>query len=919
MRVIKPQRLGVQSRTYEFEGKFYLAVSTMAYFAFDMPGRLLSEVSMWKFLATALGKDAVLDMGMPKKQGEFLVYGQCHAPAAGPVTALPVRVRVGAQAKNLHVFGNRQWNKRGPVFSISEPEPFTRIRIDYANAFGGPDYPQNPTGKGMPPADASAPWLLPNIELPGKPITFTDDRPAPAGLGPLDFTWPQRFSKAGTHDQKWLETRFPGFAADMDWTLFNAAPEDQWLSGFFAGEEAFEVSGMHAEKSTVSGRLPGCASRCFITRKMPGGDAFQEVPTRAETLFLFPGAERGIVLFRGVVEIGTDDGADVLHLLVGADSLASPKPEQHYKDILAIRLDRKLGAMHALNDAPLLPDMPQRPSGPDAEDDDGMEAMIRPNQLHRKNLLRKQEKVLAESKEKLSKMKEELLEVHRTHGLPPLDTSDIDRAMAVTIEPDPAPPALEELPKFKADMDALLKKGLEEGQRNKAEALERIRAACVEQKLDFDQVMADAKREGRGPPKPLAPQVLQAVQGSRSELQSIGQPNADLERLATDPALSSKLAQADAMRMDSYRKHGHLQGAAAAMPAQANQAARTELSAMPASGRQFAGRDFTGADLSGLDLSGADFSNALMECANLSGTNLQDARFSGAVLARAVFTGAMLAGASFKKANMGFAVLSGAAAAGVDLAQAVLAGADLTGIDLSGANLAGCDFMGARFAGANLSGVKAHGAKFIEVDLQSQELPTGDMPPEQPPVDLRGVRFAGADFSKALFMNCQIDNADFSGANLSQAIFLSASGSGVNFSGADLSKLCVVKDSRLDKANFRGAKLHKANMRGTDLAESVFAGADLSDGDFSEASMPRVDLRKAKAVNVRMVRTDLKQADLSGADFRQAVLQKADLRTANFQGCNLFGADLLRAIRDTSTILDQANLKKAVLLGAQTS
>lgn len=918
MRVIKPQRLAVQSRTYEFEGRFYLAITTMAYFAFDMPGRLLSEVSMWKFLATALGKDAVLDMGMPKKQGEFLVYGQCHAPAAGPVTALPVRVRVGAQAKNLHVFGRRHWNKRGPMFSISDPEPFTRIGMDYGNAFGGPGYPQNPAGKGMPPADAGAPWLLPNIELPGKPVVFTDDRPPPAGFGPIDFSWPQRFSKAGTHDQKWLETRFPGFAADMDWTIFNAAPEDQWLGGFFAGQEAFEVSGMHAEKSTVSGRLPGCASRCFITRKMPGGDVFQEVPTRAETLFLFPGAERGIVLFRGVAEIATDDGTDVLHLLAGADSLAAPKPEQHYKDILAIRLDRKLGALHALNDASLLPDMPQRQAGPDAEDDDGMEAMIRSNQLHRKNLLRKQEKILGESREKLSKIKEELLQAHSANGLPPPDTSDIDRAMAVTIEPDPAPPSLEELPKLKADMDALLKKGLEEGQRNKAEAMERIRAACVEQKLDFDQVMADARRQGSGPPKPLAPQVLQQVQGGGAELRSIGQPHADLERLGADPALPARLAQADAMRMDSYRKHGHLQGAAAAMPPEASQAARAELSAVPASGRQFAGRDFTGADLSGLDLSGADFSNALMESVNLSGANLQGAKFPGAVLAHAVLTGATLAGAGFKKANMGFAVLSGARAAGADLSEAVLAGADLAGIDLSGANLEGCDFMGASFAGANLSGVKARGAKFIEVDLQPQELSIEEIP-EQPPVDLRGVRFAGADFSKALFMNCQLDNADFSGANLGQAIFLSATGSGVNFSGADLSKVCVVKDSRLDKADFRGAKLQRANMRGTDLAESIFAGADLSDGDFSEASMQRVDFRKAKAVNARMVRTDLKQADFSGADFRQSVLQKADLRNANFSGCNLFGADLLRAIRDASTLLDKANLKKAVLLGAQAS
>lgn len=918
MRVIKPQRLSVQSRTYEFEGKFYLAVTTMAYFAFDLPGRLLSEVSMWKFLASSLGKDAVLDLGMPKKNGEFLVYGQAHAPAGGPVKAMPVRVRVGSREKTLHVFGNRQWKKTASVFTIGEPEPFTRISLDYSHAFGGPDYPRNPSGKGMPPAQAGDAYPLPNIESAAQPIAFPDDRPAPAGLGPLDFTWSERFSKAGTHDQKWLETRFPGFASDMDWTIFNAAPQDQWLDGFYAGQEGFELSGMHPEKSAVSGRLPGCASRCFITRKMPGGDVFQEVPTRAETLFLFPGAERGILLFRGVAEISTDDGADVAHLIVGADNAAAARPEQHYKDILAIRLDRKLGVMHALNDGPLLPDMPERGPGPDAEDDDGMDAMIRPHQLHRKNLLRKQDKLLAESREKLSKVKEEMLATHKLHGMPAPDTSDIDRALAVTIAPDPVAPTLEEFPAFKAEMDKVLQDGVKESLRNKAEAEKKLRAICVEQKLDFDQVMANAKREGSGPPKSIAAKVLQGMEDSRAALAAAGESNADLDRLVGDPAFKAKLASADTGLLQSYRQYGHFQPAAAAMPHEAASAVRSELSSLPAPARKFAGRDLTGANLSGLDLSGADFSNTLMEAADFSGANLSNANFSGAVLAHCSFNGATLAGACFKRANMGFSVLTGAKAAGADFSEAVLAGARLGGIDLTGANLAGCDFMGAQFSGANLSGVKAPGAKFIEVELKSQEFPNGDMP-DQPPVDLRGVRFAGADLTKALFMNCQVDNADFSGARLGQAIFLSATGSGVNFSGADLGKVCVVKDSRLAKANFRGAQLQKANMRGTDLAESVFAEADLSDGDFSEASMPRVDFKKAKAVNARMVRTDLKQADFSGADFRQSVLQKADLRSTNFSGCNLFGADLLRAIRDASTLLDGANTKKAVLLGAQKS
>ena len=101
---------------------------------------------------------------------------------------------------------------------------------------------------------------LPNIEHHDKLIRSQKDRPTPAGFAPYDVAWPQRMSKAGTHDKKWLKTRFPGFAEDMDWTMFNAAPDDQQNPGYFSGDEAFVLENMHPGKSVLEGGCLECAS-----------------------------------------------------------------------------------------------------------------------------------------------------------------------------------------------------------------------------------------------------------------------------------------------------------------------------------------------------------------------------------------------------------------------------------------------------------------------------------------------------------------------------------------------------------------------------------------------------------------------------------------------------------------------------------
>ena len=912
MKIIKPQRLSLLTRTYEYESKFYLAANIMAFFSFGQPQRLLSEQSMWKFVAESLGKDAVLDMGLPKQRGEFLIHGKCFAPKGQTVTQAAVRAKVAGLEKSLAVTGNRFWKNRGLASVASEPEPFSSIDLNYVNAFGGEGFALNPLGKGMPPTNATLPHFLPNIDLPHQPVVFLDDRPNPASFAPLDFTWPQRFLKVGTHDEAWLQTRFPGFAADMDWSIFNTAQPDQILPAYFSGAEAFEVQGMHPEKSAVRGTLPGCAMRCFVTEKSDLGMVLRDVPTRAETLVLFPGAERAVLIFRGVTEITTDDGADIAHILIGSEDMNAAKPIAHYQTVLHQRLDRKDGAIACLIDEPLLHSMPDSTSGGDASDVEAMDILVRPKGLLRKNQFKKSEKLLADVKVRLQKTREELIATSAAAGLPPPDLTAIDKALAQTISPDPPAPQLEELPALREKLEKMLVEGKAEALVKQAEAEATLRQTCVEQKLDYDKLLADARRESAGPPKLIAKKTLDQLRATADQLLAQGHPSADLNARLVDTKLHEQLLQADVAAMSAYRQFAHVYPPVGSLEGEPARAVRHDVLAAMGRGEKFVGRDFSGADFSGLKLAGCDFSSALMEGVNFSMADLTGSNFSNAVLARATFTNATLSKADFTDANLGFCNLAGVNASGANFTGARLAGADLTGVNLRGSDLTKADLMGAKLVGADFSNANAAEVKFIQVNLLATDANALDMdcPPGLP---MHAVKFVGTKLTKAVFLNCRMDGADFTGACLDQATFLTAVGSQINFSRASLKGFCVVKDSQLQRANFSGADMEKANFRGTDLHLSVFKNANLSNCDLSECVLTSADFKLAAATNVQLVKANLVGADFSGANLQQANLQKANMVGTLFWECNLFMADFLRCKYDGTTVFERANRGKTLL------
>lgn len=877
MKIIKPQKLSLQFKVYEAAGQCFLFPAVFMLFPFDNPPAILSEVAMWKLVPEQLGKDAILDMGMPKPRGEVLVSGACHTPGGKPLPACPVTIKIGSVAKTLFVFGNRYWT---PLGGISQHEPFRTMPLTWRNAFGGEGYDRNPIGKGYAPVITDGGKKihpLPNIETPDALVGSPNDRPVPAGFSPIDITWPQRSHKAGTYDNKWLETRFPGYAADMDPTFFNTAPEDQWIEGYFTGSESFTLEHMHSEHPVLSGQLPGLTARCFIRRTTGEPGSLEEISMRPETVHLFPEVKKGILIFRGGVEITTDDADDISIILAAAEKTGEPKALEHYCEVVEKRLDKEMGAVHSLRDSDLLPDIPEMAGTPDELAE--MEQLLSREDLLRKNMTVRAEKKLAEARANIARM-----------GVNP------DDHLPAALPPDPPPPNLEKLDATLLEIEEIKKKTLADAELKQAEIEKQMRELCSKQGMNYDQMLAEAQKKQGGRPKFSADEQIRNMKQMQAQLKFHGQTNRELDKLLADPEFERKLRMTEEELLGAYRKYAqHFQPAPELSHVEA-MALRTSVVSGYAAGDSFTGADLTGADLSNLILTKADFRDAILEGVNFADSDLTGADFSNAVLAGANLTRVKCAGAKFCGTNIGRAILKDADfSGGLDMSDAVLAKSDLSGAQFNGANLNGVDLSECIFNNTDMSGVTAPQLLFISSDL-------------------KGLRLTGADLTQGTFIETDVSGVDFNKANLSSATFVTAQGEGASFKEADLENLRVVKESYFARADFHGAKLDRANLRGTNLEACSLEKASLNNADLSQCNIHKGNLHLAMAKETRFEKADLTGASLVSINLMQGSLRKARFHGSSLYGANLYEVDFEKAKGDRHTDLRQANLKKTRMI-----
>ncbi|NIM98423.1 MAG: DUF2169 domain-containing protein [candidate division Zixibacteria bacterium] len=911
-------------RTFEADRSFYLCTAVISFFPFESSSTLLSDPDLWQFVSSELGKDAMLDMCMPKPRGEVLVIGRCFAPGGKPVPACEVRLQMGLVDKTLYVFGDRFWRRKGGILkTISDPLPFTEMDISYENAFGGPDYKKNPLGKGHAPVKSDTGETvhpLPNIEDPRDLIDSPKNMPDPAGFAPIDLTWPQRMDKVGTYDQKWLEELFPGLAADMDPTYFNTAPEDQWMDAFFKGDELFEIKGMHPGKIVLQARLPGIKSRCFMNQKNQEGEAFKEIKTSLDTVWLFPHAEKGIILWRGVTEIQTDDAEDILHMLVAYERInEEPRSLEHYRQALLKRLDEEKGALYMLDEKDLIP--PGEKSG--------LAALIGDIKKEEDALSRNMKKKAEKEKEKAEKKKQEAMkkmeELCEKHGLDP------KKVIPPPPPPHPKMPEIDpnnlnpdEIMRFmkQAEADAMARKekAMADAMARKEQAEKKIRELCDKQGLDFDKVMAKLQAEKPKRPVFSADKTVEKLKKAKETIEK--QVNEACARLGIDydtaiaqakeqpagktfpiieavervrkldpddPEMLEKLKLAEEKSKEAYKKTAHhLPKPEPLSPEEADRL-KHEFLAMHAQGQRFEGKDFAGVDLSGMDLQKADLRGIYLEGANLSGADLTGADLSGAVLAWADLSGAKLNSAKMQETCLASANLTNTEVKDADLTEGVLSKSNLTGADFSGTTLDKVELMEATFGNTNLSNTSLAETIFLETDFSEAD-------------------FSGADLTGTNFIKPKLDGVNFSGAKAEGVNFIEASCEKAVFKKADLTNARFPKNANLKRADFTGAVLDNANLMEADLTQASFGKASLNNANLMKANFNKADLTGITARKASLMKADLSDARVIGANLMEANLKSSKLVRTDLRMANLYGAEVMRAVVG-KTDFRRANLK----------
>jgi len=778
-----------------------------------------------------------------KPKADVLLRATCHPPRATD-TSCDVTFRVGDWKKTLRVVGPRVWVDRAGGGKHTEPKPIGTMPIDFAHAYGGPGFADNPIGKGhVEHVDDAAealyqpPRSLRSRVMPSQQLANVlyangaEERGGlPAGFGPLSPTWPFRRRKLGTkYDREWLETRAPCFATDMDWTYFNAAPPDQQLDGYLRGDEEIAFENLHPARAKLTAKLPGVRVRVFV-RDVDG--SAREVAMKLDTLFADLDDESLYLVWRGVTPVAEEDLSDVAFGLVASERLAdAPKPARGYLEALeAFALD-PVGLKSAFPAG--LKEVGDRVESLEDATDEELEALLDN----------------ADGNSPPVAVIKNLTGPLAPRGIERLDTT---WARASATEGFDVAAA-------RAKIAAGLKDTFQKG------AVPAKRPTVAGAPGGAPQATVGLRvpvREGEAPVFPIGNVVREQERqlvamkkrvppGESPEV--LAKIDAALERLRSDPQIRAADPHYRPYREDDP-------------PPDA-----------PGPGADLLGRDLSDLDLSGMDLSGADLQCAILSRTNLAGANLKGAKLGGARLERASIDGADLSDVDLTSTSF-------------DRVSARGAKLDRTRLDL--VRVQRCDFSDASFTGAEgtlasftrstLERADFSGASFLLLGLDACELAEAKLGAKlgHARVDgcnARGAVLGGAELVGASFNECDLGDANASRIGGDGAVFYRSSLKRARFDRADLRA-----------SHFLGVDATEASFARAHLPRARFDRAILRDATFERASLLRADLRKAS-----LTRANLKKACLHDAHLTETAGVDVDWEGADREGMNVQRSQLV--------------------------
>ncbi|OUO93847.1 DUF2169 domain-containing protein [Cloacibacillus sp. An23] len=929
MPVVKTEAHELLSLTYQpfyMDGK--LRMGFTAGFAFDLAtGRPAEPTAAFAAAMGALAPGECLDMGVPKKEAEWLLAGRAYAPGGAPSRGTIVSVRVGESRRRFLVEGR---------------EPFVSAGLGWSSTWGSdaenPDGPRPGKGEKPPVTDESAPYG------------------APACMGPRG-AWPCRMGRMGTYDGKWLREKWPGVPDDFDWGFYNLSQPPQRLPKGLRGGETVALVNLNKDLPSIETAVPRAeAVFSFVTK-----DGASRKAPQPDTLWLFPDAAVGLLLWHAAVECDDEAGAGIEEVNVSlnidgepakaaADYAAPPEElppvEPHARaetagaeasaavaaDGAAAAAAEKLethdaasGEAQASAEAENVSHAQAVSAAPSGESFAVSASELRADmrkefeeslpginaELAKAGLPPMTAEQAAETRERIDRLSERMAELSARAGAakPPAFEESLKRAGVSDAQIESVRRALDILvPNIEDFKDKAAWKAASDAYAEKFGAAIGADAGVVSRMKKTLASLPVGESEA-APSRGTADCAAQLVKAGMEPAAAARFAAALEEEVPYDPRelldYASRLEAAAGFPKDSVRGRieniqkkmnelgvtmgGGAAPAAVPVAASAAEPAVSEKSAeaventaeavrgaaeaplsresaalLIASGGSLAGAKLDGLDLSGMDLSGQELAGTSFIKSKLDG-----ASFNGASLAGAVLAGASLKGASFTGADLKGAVLSSAAAEDADFTEALLEGADISGAALAGASLYN--------------------------------------------TDARGLRAQGAALSRARVAFSDVSASDFSGADLRGVDFHESKADGSNFAGAALGGSTFCRGSSARECSFAGAGLTEANWTECDLTGSDFTGAEAGGASFTDCLLSSSRWTGASARGGDFSRSRLDGASMRGIDLFRGSLREARLHGADLSKSNLFGADLCRIFTDGATDMSGADCGQTVV------
>ena len=687
------------------------------------------------------------DLAFFKPKADLLLSGYAYQPGGKAAPALTATFTVGGWSKSIACLGNRTWEKGLIRSSMSEPEPFTRVAITWANAYGGPKFASNPAGKGHKNP------ILPNLENPNDLIGGAGDKPTPMSFGPVHRTWKLRTKKMGSYNNKWLKERWPAFPEDFDWTYFNAGAEDQQLEGFLRGDEQITLKNLHREHAELTCKLPGIRSRVLIREGEE--NKLREIPMNLDTLYVDAEAELVYLTWRGIANVSDEDWLECNDILVVEEKLGE---ERTVEQLLPLFEEEAEEEELEEGEEPLTPEQRQAQVDAMMKEFDAAEAQANQYEANIKQQVKDSLEAdegidleAAISQAKNAKPDDPMKAMERFAAAIAEDQAGLPKGVNAADFNPMADPDVQELMKIKASAKppsetsqivSVMKSGeAAGGDFSKSD----LSGQDLEGANLSDTYLDEANLEGAN---------LKGADLKFASLYGANLKNADLSEadlsdadLSTADLTGAKLE--GAILNDTTFTQAVLDDAVLTKAVGNN----TGFMEVSAKGTTFAEASLNEAVFTNSDLSAADFCGATLTSADFSAVKAAEAKFDGAQMAN--FRGgdeSDFTKASFTNVNAPDSVWEKSTLVEADFHEANLAEAQLPFADLTGARLLEANLAGCLMHKTVLKDAKSGNANFFKALLEK--------------TDFTGASLVGSNFYEADFFEAVTEGADFSGANL---------------------------------------------------------------------------------------------------------------------------------------------------------